>query len=170
MNLTPKSLTLFIAVLTLPVAAFAQNEEASTMLVANSLTSSDTVVIDDKSLSQLRREVFHAEEEFYSTFNDLNDDKDFNVRCFYEKPTGSHIKNHVCRARFVTKAFSKNASRGRNDLSRVANQDADPAFEEKTAQYQEKMETLIAANPDLEAALIRYNTVRAQFMTVREGS
>ena len=112
--------------------------------------------------------MFKAEEDFYSAFNKLNDNKDFNVRCFYEKATGTHIKNHVCRARFVTKAYSSHAARNGGDLSRVANQDANPAFATKTAKYQETMEMLIDANPDLMQALVTYNTARADFMAERE--
>ena len=52
----------------------------------------------------------------------------------------------------------------------MANQGSDPVLAEKSAKYEEKMETLIAANPDLEAALIRYNTLRAEFMAKREES
>ena len=155
-------LALFVAVLAFPMAASgaASNDEAI----------DDIVVVGQKSLSQLRKDVFEAEEDFYSVFNKLNDEKDYDVRCFYEKPTGTHIKNHVCRARFVTKAFERHARRNRNNLSSVANQNADPIFAEKTIKYQEKVETLISANPELQAAFVRYNTTRAEFFAERENS
>jgi hypothetical protein len=50
----------------------------------------------------------------------------------------------------------------------MANQDANPALVQKTAKFQEKLETLIAADPELQAALIRYNTARAVFFAQRE--
>ncbi len=157
---------LFVAAL--PMAAVGQDEEASTGVASNDETIDDSVVVGQKSLAELRRDAFQAEEDFYSLYNKLNDDKEYDVRCFYEKQTGSRIKNHVCRARFVTKVYERHARRNRNDLSRVANQGADPVLAEKTAKYQEKMETLIAANPELQAALIRYNTARADFFAERE--
>ena len=150
------------------MVAVGQEEEASTGVASNDETIKDNVVVGQKSQADLRRDVFQAEEDFYSLYNKLNDDKEYDVRCFYERPTGTRVKNHVCRARFVTKAYERHARRNRNDLSRVANQDADPVLAEKTAKYQEKMETLIAANPALQAALVRYNTLRAQFMAKRE--
>ncbi len=168
MKPTRTILALFVAVLALPMAAVGQPEEASTMLASNDETIDDIVVVGQKSMAELRRDVFQAEEDFYSVYNKFNDDKEYDVRCFYEKPTGSNIKNHVCRARFVTKTFERHARRNRNDLSRVANQSAIPVPAEKTAKYQETMETLIAANPELQAALVRYNTARAQFMAERE--
>jgi hypothetical protein len=168
MKQTRMILALFVAVLALPMAAVGQ--PASTGLAANNETIDDIVVVGQKSLSQLRKEVFEAEEDFYSVFNKLNDEKDYDVRCFYEKATGTHIKNHVCRARFVTKAFERHARRNRNNMSSVANQSADPVLAEKTVKYQEKVETLITANPELQAAFVRYNTTRADFFAERENN
>jgi len=119
--------------------------------------------VREKSKSELRREVFQTEEDFYALYNKLNDEKDYSVRCRYEKPTGSRIKNHVCRARFVTKAYQRHARRNRNNLSSVANQDADPVFAQKKADYEKHTEALIASNPELQAAFDRYNSARVRF-------
>lgn len=161
-------LALFIAVMTLSMAAVGQDEDASSGMASNDKAIEESVVVDKKSLAKLRREVFQAEEDFYSVFNKLNDEREYDVRCFYEKATGTNIKNHVCRARFVTSAFERHARRNRNDLSRAANQNADPILAEKTAKYEEKMGSLVDANPELQAALEKYNTLRAQFMAQRE--
>ena len=161
-------LALAIAVLSLPIAAMAQSENSSAGTTAGDEAVEDIVVVGEKSLSKLRREVYQAEEDFYSIYNKLNDNRDYDVRCYYEKPTGSNIKNHVCRARFVTNAYERHARRNRNNMSRVANQSTDAKLEEQTARYQENLETLIAQNPELEQALIRYNTLRAQFVATRE--
>lgn len=149
-----------LAAVACPLAAPAQDDDQVT---------ENIVVVGEKSTAQMRRDVFEAEEEFYAIYNELNDDDDYDVSCFYEKATGTNIKNHVCRAKFVSKAYSRAASRNRNDLSRVANQDANPDFAKKTAIYQEKLESLISANPHLQEALVRYNTARADFMAVREA-
>jgi len=143
MKQTHTILALFVAVLALPMAAVGQ--PASTGAASNNETIDDIVVVGQKPLSQ-------------------------DVRCFYENATGTHIKNHVCRARFVTKAFERHARRNRNNMSSVANQNADPIFAEKTIKYQEKVATLVAANPELQAAFVRYNTKRADFFAEREDS
>lgn len=121
-----------------------------------------------KSQAELRREVYEAEEDFYALYNKLNDERDYSVRCRYEKPTGSRIKNHVCRARFVTKAYDRHARRNRNNLSSVANQDADPVLVQKKVEYEAHMEALIAANTELQAAFDRYNAARVRFMEKRQ--
>ena len=170
MKPTRMILALFVALLARPLVAVGQGEEASNGVASNDETIEAIVVVSQKSKGELRRDVFEAEEEFYSVFNKLNDDKDFDVHCRYEKATGTNIKNHVCRARFVTKAFERHARRNRNDLSRTANQSNDSILEAKTAEYEEKVEELIAANPELLAAFNRYNAARVQYMTIREGN
>ena len=125
-------------------------------------------VVGQKSMTQLRNEVFEAEEAFYSVYNALNDDDEYDVTCFYETPTGTRIKNHVCRAKFVSRAYAAQSSKGRGDVTRIANQDADSAFTEKTKIFEQKLETLIAENENLQAALVRYNTARADFSAARE--
>ncbi|RLA25164.1 MAG: hypothetical protein DRR11_21080 [Gammaproteobacteria bacterium] len=168
MKQTHTILALFVTVLALPMAAVGQ--PASTGKASKTEAIDNIVVVGQKSLAELRREVVKAEEDFYSVFNKFNDEKDYNVRCFYESPTGTHLKNHVCRARFVTKAYSQHASRSGNKISRVANQDGNPAFIEKTAKYEQKMQTLIAANPELLAALVEYDAARTRFVAERGDS
>ncbi len=149
-----------VVLLALPVAVFAQDQGAEAI--------DNIVVTGEKSMSELRKEVFESEEDFYAIYNRLNDDDEYDVTCFYETPTGTRIKNHVCRARFISNAYSANAARGRNDVTRIANQDANPELVAKTAKFQEKLELLINENADLQAALVRYNTARARFMAERD--
>jgi hypothetical protein len=152
---------LFVLVLTalaLPLAAAAQDDEAT----------EEIVVVGDKSVGQLRREVYEAEENFYDLYNALNDDPDFDVKCYYETPTGTHVKNHVCRAKFVVDSYAKHAGRNNNDLTRVANQDANPAIAEKTAQFEEKLGALVNTNAELQAAFLEYNNARVAFFAARE--
>lgn len=157
-----------LSVAALPMVTVGQEKEESTGVAPNDETIEANAVVSQKSQADLRRDVYQAEEDFYALYNKLNDDKDYDVRCFYEKPTGTNIKNHICRARFVTKAYERHARRNRTDLSRIANQGAIPLPEEKTARYQEIMETLIGANPDLQAALVRYNSAQALYLAKRE--
>ncbi|MGI9205381.1 MAG: hypothetical protein ACR2Q3_15300 [Woeseiaceae bacterium] len=157
-------LLIMIAALSIPMAALGQDDTA-----ADSVPPDEIVVVSKKSLAQLRKDTYEAEEDFYSVYNKLNDDKEYDVRCFYEKPTGTNIKNHVCRAQFVTKAFERHARRNRNNLSSVANQNADPVLEGKMQTFQEKMETLMAESPELQEAFARYNSARVQFFAKREA-
>jgi hypothetical protein len=162
---------LFVAILAVPMAAVGQDEEASTELASGDDAVEDIVVLGQKSVAELRRDVFRSEEDFYSIYNKLNDDNEYDVSCFVETPTGTRIKNHVCRARFITNAYSEQAGRRRATATRLAqNQDENPVIAEKTAKFQKKLETFVATDPELQAALVRYNTARARFKAEHEGS
>jgi len=167
MKPTRTTLALFVAVLAFPIAAAGKDGEASTTMASNEETLDNIVVVSKKSASALRRDVFDAEDEFYALFNKLNDDNEYDVRCFYEIPTGSRLKNHICRAKFLSGAYASQAGRGRNNMTGVTDLSANPGIARKTAVYQEKMETLVAANPDLLAALVRFSTAQDLFMADR---
>ena len=136
---------------------------------ADETKSKDDMIVAKKSLSELRSELYKSEEAFYDLFNEINEDDDYDVDCFYERATGTRIKNHVCRAKFVSDAFSSHAARNRGNVSSVANQSANPEFARKSAIFEEKLGTAVASSTELQAALERYNTARAQFAIKWDG-
>jgi hypothetical protein len=148
MKPTHSILALIVAVSALPMAAAGQADEAI----------DDIVVTGQKSTAALRRDMIQAEDDFYAIYNKLNDDNEYDVRCRYESPTGQRKKYRVCRPKFFSKA------RNREDLTRGVDPNTDPVIAEKLEKLQEKMETLTAANPELQEAMARYNSVRAEFV------
>ena len=153
MKLTHTLLALLVAVLALPMAAVGQDEEVST---------ENIVVASEKSLKGLRQDLWRSEDDFYSLYNKLNDDNLYDVRCVYEAPTGSRIKNQVCHPVFLSKAISRGA------ITRATNLDTNPVIADKMAKFREKLDTLIAANPELQATAVTYNTARARLMAQSE--
>lgn len=152
MKLTHTILASFVAVLALPLAAVGQDEEAI----------EDIVVASQKSTGALRRDLIRAEKDFYSLYNKLNDDNEYDVRCFKEAPTGVRTKQHVCRPVFFSKA------RNRENLNRGIDLNTDPVIADRMVKLQEKLDALIATNPELQVELVRYNTARARLMVRRE--
>jgi len=70
-------------------------------------TIEEVVVYGNKSLSQLRRELYKAEDAVIDLFNSLNSDDEFDIRCYKEAPTGSHIKKRVCKTNYVRDLIGK---------------------------------------------------------------
>jgi hypothetical protein len=151
-------LAAIVVAMVFPLAASAQEDNVD----------EEVVVVGNKSISTLRKEVYEAEADFYALYNTLNDDPDFDVKCNYETATGTHVKNHVCRANFVAASYAKHAARNGNDLSRVAAQ-TDPALAEKTAVFEERLTNLVNTNAELQAAFLSYNEARSSFFTAREA-
>ena len=152
-------LAVVLAVFAFPLAAVAQADGASPDAAAAEAPEGKK-----KSLSAMRREVWKFEEDFYAIYNEMNDEKEYDVRCFYETPTGSRIKNHICRANFITNAYSASAVRKRSNANRRANADDDPQIAAKKAVFEEKLQSYIGENPELQNAFVKYSTARAEFM------
>ncbi len=128
------------------------------------------VFVAKKSLSELRSDFWEKEETFYKLFNQLNEDREYDVRCYYERRTGTRIKSHVCRAKFMSDAFSSHAARsGGNRMSNAATQDSDPEFVRKSEIFEEKLMAAVQSSPELQLALVELNEAREQFAAKREA-
>jgi hypothetical protein len=116
----------------------------------------EITVYGDKPLHALRREVYRAEENFFDTFNSINDDDEYDVRCFYEIPSFTHIRRHVCRANFVIEATSKESAPAFSIQVGAFSRPAAFEIDRKRERLRELMEAMIAENPELLQALIEY--------------
>jgi hypothetical protein len=123
-------------------------------------TIDEITVYGDKPLYALRREVYRAETDFFELFSALNDDKEYDVRCYYEIPSFTHIRRHVCRAQFVVDATSAEAEMYRTEGPRRPMVRAASTIQRKEKQLQKLMETLVAEHPELLHALNRYTEAK----------
>ena len=125
----------------------------------SSETIEEIVVYGEKPLHALRREVYRVEESFFDLYSSLNQDDDFDVRCYYEVPSFTHIRRHVCRAKFVVDATSAEAGRllGKAVGPAVP---ADVVIEGKKEKFREVIEALVAEHPELLQALGEYTNAR----------
>ena len=149
-----------------PVTAQQDEVEELTQRATESEAIDEITVYGERSMSSLRVEVYRAEENFFDLFSELNDDDEFDVRCFYETPTGTRIRQHVCRAQFVTEAYSAEFSRYRVNLNYPV-QDPEVVVMRKSRELEEKMHALIIANPNLKQALNRYTNARTNYISER---
>ena len=152
MKLTRTILALFVTVLVLPTAAVGQDDE----VIEN------IIVASQKSSGDLRRDLWRSEKDFYSIYNKLNDDSLYDVHCIKEAPTGSVIKSQICRPKFLDKALRD------GKVNYTTGLDANSNITGKIATFRKKLETLVAANPDLQTAAITLNLARARLMADRE--
>ena len=116
----------------------------------------EIVVYGDKPLHALRREVYRAEENFFDKFSSINEDDQYDVRCFYEIPSFTHIRRHVCRANFVIEATSAESAPFFSEQVGAFSRPAAFEIDRKKERLRELMEAMIAENPELLQALIKY--------------
>jgi hypothetical protein len=125
----------------------------------SSATIEEIIVYGDKPLRSLRKVVYRTEENFFDVFNSLNQDDDYKVRCYYEVPSFTHIRRHVCRAKFVVDATSAEAARfmGKGGAAAMP---AEFVIRQKREQFREILEALIAERPELLQALSEYTKAK----------
>ncbi len=116
----------------------------------------EITVYGDKPVHALRREVYKAEENFFDVFNSLNQDDEYDVRCYYEIPSFTHIRRHVCRAKFVIDATSAESAPAFSQQVGAFSRPAAFEIQRKKERLREIMEELVAEHPELLESLSEY--------------
>jgi hypothetical protein len=128
----------------------------------------EIIVYGNKPLHALRREVYRAEQNFFDVFNSLNEDDEYDVRCFYEIPSFTHIRRHVCRARFVSDATSAESAPWFSEQVGAINRPASIVIQRKKKRLREIIEALVAEHPELLQALSEYSDKKQILETEKE--
>ena len=134
----------------------------------SSETIEEIIVYGDKPLHTLRRQVYTAEENFFDLFSSLNQDDDYDVRCYYEVPSFTHIRHHVCRANFVVEATSVQYVEIRTRGPRYPTVPPELVIAKKKKILRQKMEALVAEHPELLQALTEYTSKRTTLESARD--
>ena len=143
-------------------AAFDESEPASSESIE------EIIVYGEKSVGELRREVYKAEENFFDLFNSFNQDFEYDVNCYYVIPTGTHIRRHVCKANFVVEATSAQYVELRTSGPRYPTLPPELVIAKKKKVLRQKIEALVAEHPELLQALTEYTNKRVMLETERE--
>jgi len=64
----------------------------------------DEVVVTGR-LASLRDAAARAEDRFYDRYNELNDDRQFDMHCVSEAPTGTRLAQRTCRIAYYEQAL-----------------------------------------------------------------
>ncbi len=134
----------------------------------SSETIEEIIVYGDKPLHTLRRQVYTAEENFFDLFSSLNQDDEYDVRCYYEVPSFTHIRHNVCRANFVVEATSVQYVEIRTRGPRYPTVPPELVIAKKKKILRQKMEALVAEHPELLQALTEYTSKRTTFESARD--
>lgn len=78
-------------------------------VVPNTRPIEEIEVISRRSFHSLRLNIGFAEEKLFSTFNELNTDDDFDIRCRKTRLGSSRIRKHDCYPAFFDDAIAEHA-------------------------------------------------------------
>lgn len=124
------------------------------------LPMEELTVVAPQSLSSMRLQIRDAEEEALAVFNSLNDDSDYDIRCRREAPIGSNIPVRVCTPRYVDKELARAEQAF---LAGLGYFDPIAPIRAYDATLREKMATLVAENPELYQAMLRYYQLKTDY-------
>jgi len=127
---------------------------------ASAESMEEITVYGDKPLHTLRREVYTAEENFFDVFSSINQDDEYDVRCYYEVPSFTHIRRHVCRAKFVIDATSAESAPAFSEGVGAFSRPAAYEIRRKKEKMRELMEALVAKSPEMAQALTEYTNTK----------
>src|SRR5262245_51453371 len=160
--------------------ALAQVDAAAPTPGATTATESveEVTVRGEKSMTKYRLEIEQARDEVFRLYNEANEGKDNDITCRAEQPTGSRMRQDVCRSNAENKADSDAARGFLNSLLRSAGgyrgagaggtnvnanigtgaaQGAGQSGEaEALAQFEEEWRRLLSENRQLYRAVVKY--------------
>jgi len=158
----------FVLVLALAPVGMSQTATIEESEPVSSESIEEIIVYGEKSVNELRRDVYKAEENFFDLFSSLNQDFEYDVNCYYEVPTGTHLRRHVCRANFVVEATSVQYVELRTRGPRYPTLPPELVIAKKKKLLRQKMEALVAEHPELLRALTEYTNKRMTLESERE--
>ena len=94
-----------LLLLALPLSGECQSDTVQTQKPSEPIE--EIVVRGHKFLINLQHEMKEAEEALYGVYNSLNADDDYDIYCYEEAPTGSKIKQRVCRPQKLGKILAE---------------------------------------------------------------
>ncbi|HWN37072.1 MAG TPA: hypothetical protein VNP02_01155 [Gammaproteobacteria bacterium] len=170
----------------LPLRALAQ---ADAPAAAPSTESVEEVTVrGEKSMTQYRLEIEQARDEVFRLYNEANEGKDNDITCRAEQPTGSRMRQDVCRSNAENKANSDAARGFLNSLLRssggylgpgggtnvnanigtgAAQGAAQSGTEDSLAQFEEEWRRLLRENRQLYRAVVNYAELQGAYDRAR---
>jgi hypothetical protein len=123
------------------------------------------IIIDGRTLSQLKSEIYKAEEAFYEAFNEVNTEGQYHTVCGIETATEMQQKVHVCKPEFISDAYQEELWRGLQGGLVVGL--AAFRINARMPLYKEHVRDLVQKNPKLRKALGYYYGLTEHYEAVR---
>lgn len=114
--------------------------------VASAEQELDEVIVRGTPMWRLRQAIVEAEERFYTLYNELNGQDDFDVNCRMEASLGTRIRKRICRVAFFEEAEARFAQ---SLFTGVEEQDPQAVFLGRRDEYHRHALAVINGDPRL---------------------
>lgn len=128
----------------------------------------DEVQVIGKKLYQLQRELVQAQDHFYALYNQLNTKRDFNIHCALEAPTGTRIRQRICRIQFLEEVETAQAQAL---LGIAPSGPTDPmlVWLLRQKEYRDNARALLLAHPELRNLAQQWQQAQTDYDTARKN-
>ena len=131
----------------------------------------EEVTVEGQRLYQMRQRIVAAEDRFYSLYNELNKNDEFDVHCANEAQLGTRLAKRSCRAVFLERA---QADYGlsiwltlRGDAGGGTAKSPTLVAMEREQEYQAAMRKVVTDNPSLAQLLRERGRLQQQYDAAR---
>ena len=136
----------------------------------------EEVQVIGRKLVNLQLEIVAAQDRFYTLYNDLNKNDDFDVFCRYEARTGTQVRKWECKVAFLQEALahqSQEMFRGWTEASANGRRYVDTPSEQWAARrddYIANVRAVSLASPELKALAVKWAELQDQYDKARRDS
>ena len=160
------STTAVVLLLALVPVGMCQTASVQKEEPAPSDTIDEITVYGDKSLRKLHRELYKAEDAVIDLFNSLNSDDEFDIHCYKEAPTGSHIKKRVCKTNYFRDLIG--AETRQSLLTEMPYIHPVAKIKQKDELLRKEMEALMVERPELANAISKAADAKQAYESERQ--
>ena len=158
--IAPTGVLLFLA---LPLSGECQSDAVQTQYSSELIE--EIVVLGYKSLIDLKHEMYEAEETLYGIFNSFNSDDDYDIHCYEEAPTGSKLKQRICKTEKLGKVLAEETQKMMRDEPYVFPTDEINKMNERMLA---EMTELASTHPEYLKALESYDAKKKTWESERK--
>ncbi|MEJ2299612.1 MAG: hypothetical protein P8X94_14170 [Woeseiaceae bacterium] len=134
---------------------------------ANDEAIDEITVVGEKTLLNLRYAAQQAEDDFFTLFNELNDNDEFDVYCDKESNTYSRVKRRRCWSPFERDVDSEELRYQLETGGRLGMRN-DGMIRAKRKEQAELLKRMVLENPALQDLYRRYGEANHRFYGERE--
>lgn len=143
----------------------AASAPAASAPAAAETTELPEVQVVGKRLYQMRQDIIKTEDKFFALYNELNKDDDYDVHCIMEAPTGTRLKQRICRVKYYEKAQAEEAQAM---LHGEYAPPADMIALERGPEYEKKALAVINAHPELRRLIRERDALEKKYNATRK--
>ena len=115
-------------------------------------------------LSTMKTDLLKLEQQFYDEYNKLNTDRDLDITCTIDTPTGTHVGVRFCQPVFAEQAVGEAARAGARGYDAPA---AGFVILLRTPEYQKHLIDIVSQHPELLELLKERNALAERYASAR---